>query len=258
MKRKESELTAERNAPFVDRIRAIKAEHPFWGYRRTWAHLKYVDKLDINKKRVLRLMQKHELLVKPNMRIKATRTPARSKPKPDRPNQWWGIDMTKVMINGFGWMYLVIVLDWYTKKIVGYYTGLECRSKHWLEALDMALNRRFSDGVRGNKLFLMSDNGSQPTSVGFMKACRELDINQVFTSYNNPKGNADTERMFRTMKEEFIWLREWTSPFQFADELSRWINYYNRSYLHSALKYKSPNKFEEDYQESQIIPLVLA
>jgi putative transposase len=204
MKRKESELTAERNAPFVERIRAIKAEHPFWGYRRIWAHLKYVDKFDINKKRVFRLMQKHELLVKPNMRIKAIRTPARSKPKPDRPNQWWGIDMTKVMINGFGWIYLVIVLDWYTKKIVGYYTGLECRSKHWLEALDMALNRQFPGGVRGNRLFLMSDNGSQPTSIGFMKECRGLDINQVFTSYNNPKGNADTERMFRTMKEEFI------------------------------------------------------
>jgi putative transposase len=136
MKRKESELTTERNASYVEHIKAIKADHPFWGYRRIWAHLKYVDLLEINKKRVFRLMQKHELLVKPNMRIRATRTPARSKPKPDRPNQWWGIDMTKVMIDGFGWMYLVIVLDWYTKKIVGYYTGLECRSKHWLEALD--------------------------------------------------------------------------------------------------------------------------
>jgi putative transposase len=198
MRRKESEVTAEHNAPCIHRIKEIKAEHPFWGYRRTWAHLKYVDKLDINKKRVFRLMQKHELLVKPNMRIKAIRTPSRSKPKPDRPNQWWGFDMTKVMVDGFGWMYLVIVLDWHSKKIVGYYTGLECRSKHWLEALDMALNRQFPDGIRGNRLFLMSDNGSQPTSVSFMKTCRSLDINQAFTSYNNPKGNADTERMFRT------------------------------------------------------------
>lgn len=254
MKRKESELTIERNAPYVDRIKAIKAEHPFWGYRRIWAHLKYIDRLDINKKRVFRLMQKHKLLVKPNMRIRATRTPTRSKPKPDRPNQWWGIDMTKVMINGFGWMYLVIVLDWYTKKVVGYYTGLECRSKHWLEALDMALNTQFPDGVRGNQLFLMSDNGSQPTSVSFMKSCRELGINQAFTSYNNPKGNADTERMFRTMKEEFIWLREWTSPFAFVDVLSDWVPKYNESYLHSSLQYQSPIQFEEEYKKSQFTP----
>jgi putative transposase len=258
MRRKESELTVERNAPCIRRIKEIKAEHPFWGYRRTWAHLKYVDKLDINKKRVFRLMQRHELLVKPNMRIKAIRTLSRSKPKPDRPNQWWGIDMTKVMVDGFGWMYLVIVLDWYSKKIVGYYTGLECRSKHWLEALDMALNRQFPDGIRGNRLFLMSDNGSQPTSVSFMKTCRALDINQAFTSYNNPKGNADTERMFRTMKEELLWLREWTSPFEVADALGKWISYYNDSYLHSSLKYKSPNKFEEEYRNSQVTLLVMA
>ena len=256
--RKESELTIERNAPFVERIKAIKAEHPFWGYRRTWAYLKYVDKLDINKKRVLRLMQKHKLLVKPNLRIKAKRTSGRSKPRPDRPNQWWGIDMSKVMIGGFGWMYLVIVLDWYTKKIVGYYAGLECRSRHWLEALDMALNNQFPDGVRGNSLNLMSDNGSQPTSVSFMRTCRELEINQAFTSYNNPKGNADTERMFRTMKEELIWLREWTSPFDLVDELNKWIQSYNSSYLHSALGYKPPKQYEEDYQNSRTTPLVLA
>jgi transposase InsO family protein len=60
----------------------------------------------------------------------------------------------------------------------------------------------------------MSDNGSQPTSVAFMKACREMGIHQAFTSYGNAKGNADTERVFRTMKEELLWLRQWHSPFE--------------------------------------------
>jgi putative transposase len=258
MRRKESELISDRNSPIVERIRSLKTEHPFWGYRRIWANLKYIDRLEINKKRVLRLMQKHNLLVKPDTKLKATRTPSRAKPKPHRPNQWWGIDMTKVMVGGFGWMYIAVVLDWYTKKIVGYYAGMECKSRHWLEALDMALNRQFPDGVRDKQLFLMSDNGSQPTSVGFMKTCRELDINQAFTSYNNPKGNADTERVFRTMKEELIWLREWTSPFELTDALGKWIGYYNGKYLHSALGYKSPIKFEEEYQNSQITLLVMA
>ena len=166
--------------------------------------------------------------------------------------------MTKVMVDGFGWMYIVVVLDWYTKKIVGYYTGMECRGRHWLEALDMAVNCQFPGGVRKNGLHLMSDNGSQPTSIGFMKACRALDINQAFTSYNNPKGNADTERVFRTMKEELLWLHEWTSPFELADALAQWISKYNGSYLHSSLKYKSPNQFEEEYQTSQDTLLVSA
>jgi putative transposase len=258
MRRKESEVIAERNSPVVERIKALKAEHPFWGYRRIWANLKYIDEMEINKKRVLRLLQKHELLVKPDTKLKAIRTPTRSKPKPNRPNQWWGIDMTKVMVQGFGWMYIVIVLDWYTKKIVGYYAGMQCRSMHWLEALDMAVNRQFPGGVREQRLFLMSDNGSQPTSISFMKACHDMEITQAFTSYNNPKGNADTERAFRTMKEELIWLREWTSPFELADALGKWIVYYNGKYLHSALGYKAPIKFEEEYQNSQITLLVTA
>lgn len=249
--RQESARTRERNLPVLERIKGMKAEHPFWGYRRMWAYLKYVDGLEINKKRVLRLMQRHDLLVKPDTKLKATRTHGRSKPRPDHPNQWWGIDMTKVMVQEFGWMYITVVLDWYTKKIVGYYAGLQCRSKHWLEALDEAVNRQFPDGVRNQGLCLMSDNGSQPTSIGFMKECRELGIHQAFTSYNNPKGNADTERVFRTMKEELLWLREWSSPFELADALNKWVSYYNESYLHSALAYKSPTKFEEECRNNQ-------
>jgi transposase InsO family protein len=256
MKRKESETVKERNSPVVARIKEIKAAHPFWGYRRIWAHLKYVDGLAVNRKRVFRLMQKHELVVKPGIRLKAVRTPQRSKPRPSRPRQWWGIDMTKVMVEGFGWMYIVVVLDWYTKKIVGYYAGIQCRSCHWLEALDDAVNREFPDGVMGSGLSLMSDNGSQPTSVAFMKACREMNINQAFTSYGNPKGNADTERIFRTIKEELLWLREWHSPFELTEALSQWIADYNRSYLHSSLGYKSPTKFDEEYCNAQLTLLV--
>jgi len=229
MKRRTSKAVEERNCPVVERIKEIKANHPFWGYRRIWAYLKYVDGLEINRKRVFRLMQLHKLVVKPDTHLKAVRTPQRRKPRPRRPRQWWGVDMTKVMVAGFGWMYIVAVLDWYTKKIVGYYTGIQCRSCHWLEALSDAVNSEFSGGVRGSNLSIMSDNGSQPTSVAFMKACRKMGINQAFTSYGNPRGNADTERVFRTMKEELLWLKEWHSPFELTEALGTWIEDYNRS-----------------------------
>jgi len=255
MKRQPSVSVIIRNQLVMKRIQAIKADHPFWGYRRVQAHLKSTDCLDINRKRILRLMREQQLLVKASTLLKASRTPSKGKPKPDKPNQWWGIDMTKVMVTDFGWMYIVVVLDWYTKKIVGHYVGLECRAKHWLEALDMAVQSQFPDGVYGHGLHLMSDNGNQPTSMGFMKSCRDMGIEQAFTSYNNPKGNADTERLFRTMKEELLWLREWHNPFDLADAISHWIEYYNQDYLHSTLGYKSPNKFEKEYQTSCFTPL---
>jgi putative transposase len=197
MSRPPSPIVARRNDALVQRIRELKAEHPFWGYRRIWAYLRFVEQRPVNKKRVLRLLREHQLLVRPNPQLKAKRTPTRSKPKPTKPNEWWGIDMTKVLVEGFGWVYIVVVLDWYTKTIVGYHADLRSTAQHWLAALDMAVNRQFPEGVRGAGLNLMSDNGCQPTSVAFMRACSALGIQQAFTSYNNPKGNADTESVLK-------------------------------------------------------------
>jgi len=246
--RRKSESVKARNAAIVNRLRELKAEHPFRGYRWCWAHLRYVDGLEVNKKRVYRLLKGHHLLAT-QTKHQVPRVSTRPKPRPDRPNQWWGIDMTKVLTEQ-GWAYVVIVKDWYTKKLVGHYCGTTARSSEWLTALDRALNRQFPDGVRHaacGGLHLMSDNGSQPTSLKFMKACGVLGVHQAFTSYNNPKGNADTERVIRTMKEELIWLWEWQDAHHLAKALDSWIEKYNATWLHSALGYRPPNRVEETY-----------
>lgn len=252
--RKQSISVALRNECLLEKIKDIKAEHPFWGYRRVWAYLRYIDGFLVNKKRIYRLMRENNLTVKPNTRLIAKRISERPKPRPGRPKQWWGIDMTKVLTNT-GWVYVVIVLDWHTKKIVGHYSGRQARTAEWLEALETGLNREFPGGVRGHGLKLMSDNGSQPTSLSFMKACSNLEVEQVFTSYNNPKGNADTERMMRTMKEELFWPREWESVSELTLELDTWVDYYNRSYLHSAHGYRTPIQAEEEYFKREALHL---
>jgi transposase InsO family protein len=258
MTRRPSVRVTARNAALLTRIQALKAEHPFWGYRRCWATLHYVEGWPVNKKRVLRLLREHALLVQPNRRLKACRTPTTSKPKPTAPNQWWGIDMTKVLVESFGWVYVVVVLDWYTKKFVGYHIGLQATTAHWLAALDMAVNRQFPTGIEGQALHLMSDNGCQPTSVRFLATCGTLGIQQAFTSYNNPKGNADTERSIRTLKEELLWLREWTSPFELAESATIWFEHFNVSYLHSSLGYRTPEQCEQQWISSHQTRLVPA
>jgi len=235
------------NAPILERIKALKAQHPFWGYRRIWAYLKYREGLAVNKKRIYRLMKENNLLVGKNMKLKACRTPLKAKPRANRPNQIWGIDMTKVMVNGWGWLYLHIVLDWYTKKIVGYSLSIRSRTSDWLDALEKALSRQFPEGVRegsGQDLHLVSDNGSQPTSIKFMAACNVLGIKQIFASYNNPKGNADTERVIRTMKEDLVWPNDFQTPFELEAALFRWVEDYNTDFPHSSLGYKTPCEFE--------------
>ena len=97
----------ERNKPLLQRIIELKAEHPFWGYRRIWAYLKYREGIPVNKKRIYRVMKEQKLLVTKNMRLRACRTPMKSKIRAHQLNQFWGIDMTKIKLRYWGWMYLV-------------------------------------------------------------------------------------------------------------------------------------------------------
>lgn len=232
-------------------IEPIKAEHPFWGYRRIWAYMKYRLNQNVNKKRMYRIMKEHNLLVKPNLRLKAKRDNQsnKNKPRASRPNQFWGTDMTKILIASFGWLYLVIILDWFTKKIVGYSISSHSRAEEWLEALNNACNNQFPNGIlsKQGELYLVSDNGSQPTSHKYMQACSVLEIKQIYASYNNPKGNADTERVMRTIKEDFIWVREFTSPIEFAEAFKKWVEDYNTDYPHSSLNYLTPCQFEKEH-----------
>ncbi len=190
-------------------------------------------------------MKERNLIVPQGKRREMRPGSGGSKPRAKRPNEYWGIDMTKFMVESVGWVYLVVVLDWYTKKIVGWNLFLRSRSSEWKEALDMALNNQFSDGVRRNGLKLVSDNGSQPTSCSFMQDMATLGIEQIFTSYKDPKGNADTERMMRTIKEEVVWINEFGNFQEAYESLGNWIEFdYNNLYVHSALGYLSPEEFE--------------
>jgi transposase InsO family protein len=195
-------------------------------------------------------MRENDLLVKPNVRLKAIRDNQnnRNKPRANRPNQFWGIDMTKIMIRSFGWLYVVVVLDWHTKKIVGYSIGSKSKAVDWLDALNMACNQQFPEGIlrKGQELCLVSDNGSQPTAETFMRACSVMEIKQIFASYNNPKGNADTERVIKTMKQELVWINEFSSPIQFVDGFTRWCVRYNTDRPHSTLGYRTPCDFEKE------------
>jgi len=234
----------------LNHIMPVKAEQPNWGYRLIWAYLKYQMDLPFNKKRIYRIMKEHNLLVKKNTRLKAIRDNQnnRSKPRANRPNQFWGIDMTKVMIPDFGWAYLVIVLDWYTKKIVGHSIANRSRTAEWLDALNNACNNRFPEGVlrKQEPVYLISDNGSQPTSQKFMQACSVLEIKQIFASYSNPKGNADTERVIKTAKHDFIWLNEFTGITDFMERFGQWVEKYNTRRPHSTLRYRTPEQFEKE------------
>ena len=77
-------------------------------------------------------MKTNGLRVKPNPKLRAKRRADATKPRPTRPNESWGIDTTKFMIEGFGWGLPRGVLEWRRKKVVGHHAGLQARAGHWL------------------------------------------------------------------------------------------------------------------------------
>ena len=74
-----------------------------------------------------------------------------------------------------------------------------------------------------------------------------MGVQQIFTSYDNPKGNADTERVIRTIKEDLVWPREWLTVEQLRVALDWWISQYNDDYPHSAIGYRTPQQFEASF-----------
>lgn len=93
----------------------------------------------------------------------------------------------------------------------------------------------------------MADKGCQSASLAFMQAAAALGIRLAFSSHNNPKGNADTERFIRTLKEGLAWLREWSFQTSLIAALEPWIRHYNSAYLYSCLGYTPPETFEKNY-----------
>lgn len=254
MKRKRSQNRIELDNPIFEYIQRIKCEHPLWGYRRVWAYLRYRENIVVGKNRIYRLMSEASLLVKPDTKLKAKRFSAHKKPRAKVPNQFWGMDMTKVSLSSWGWVYVHIVIDWYSKEIIGYHLSTTSKTSDWLEALNHAVQTRFPGGIHSKKgkPKLITDNGCQPTSKSFMQSCSTLKIKQIFTTWNNPKGNADTERVFRTMKEDLVWTHDWNLPFEFQADLHAWILAYNTDFPHQSLAYNTPSQFCQKFFLSRL------
>jgi transposase InsO family protein len=212
-----------------------------------WAYLRYREAYVIGKNRVYRVMKENNLLVTKNLKLRAKRGHLRPKPQAISLNQYWGMDMTKILFPD-GWGYLHVVKDWYSKEIVGWSFSMMSRTEDWLDALNQAVNKRFPAGIKHYNQIpeLITDNGCQPTSERFMRACAALDIKQIFTSFNNPKGNADTERLMRTLKEDLVWVYEWESAYAFEQAFKVWVDDYNNDFPHMTLGYKTPQQMADE------------
>lgn len=226
----------------------LKAVHPFWGARRITAYLKLHHDKTVNHKGIELLLKNANLTVPRKQKLLAKRTSNRGKPITCYPNWIWGTDMTKTMTQS-GWCYVHVVLDWGTKKLLSAYASLSSTSRDWILTLDKAVNLQYPEGIAAvdeqERPKIVSDNGCQPTSKAYQTYEKQLGLRHIFTSYSNPKGDADTERVIRTLKEDLLWIREFVDVVQLQEELDKWVNDYNYKFPHSSLANCTPADYEE-------------
>lgn len=148
------------------------------------------------------------------------------------PNHIWGIDITYVRLQ-HGWMYLTAVLDWYSRYILSWALSQTLELDFVLSAVDNAL-------FQSTPEIWNSDQGSHFTSPRYLQRLQNANIKISMDGRGRARDNIFTERLWRTIKYEEVYLHEYTSPKEAYHQLAIYINFYNFERPHQALDYQTP------------------
>ncbi len=241
---------AQRDAELSDRIRAIHTRsRGTYGVPRVHAEL-VAEKITVGRKRVARLMRASRL--QGVSRRKWTTTTVRdrdARPAPDlvqrtfaaeKPDQLWVADITYVP-TWAGFLYLAVVLDAWSRRIVGWAMATHLRTELVLDALNMAVAQR-----RPANVIHHSDQGTQYTSIAFGLRCREAGVRPSMGSVGDAYDNAMCESFFATLECELLDRRRFTNQVEARMAIFEFIEgWYNPHRRHSALDYQSPINYEQ-------------
>ena len=243
------------NELLLDRIREIHRDS-----RENYGALNILKELSeagwlVNHKRVARLMRLHSIVgVTRRKGFKTTRRDSGSRPAPDLverafaadgPDQLWVADITYIP-TWAGFLYLAVVMDVFSRRIVGWCMEDHLRTDLVLEALNMATWQRTPQTVIHH-----SDQGCQYTSLQFGKRCREVGVRPSMGSVGDCYDNAMCESFFATLECELLEKRRFRTRAEAQMAIFDYIEaWYNPKRRHSSLGRISPVNFERNYQSA--------
>ena len=223
------------------RMDALHVEYPFAGSRMLRGLLRQEGSI-VGRLHVATLMKQ--------MGIAALyRRPATSHPTPGhqiypyllrkvavtRPNHVWAMDITYVPM-AWGFVYLVAVVDWFSRKVLAWRLSMTLETGPCVEALSEALARH------GTPEIMNTDQGSQFTSLAFLQALQTAQIAISMDGQGAWRDNVFVERLWRTIKYEEVYLRAYRSVSEARRGLRRYLAFYNRQRPHSSLGGQTPDQ----------------
>jgi transposase InsO family protein len=220
-----------------------------YGYRRVAAELRRRG-FQVNHKRVVRLMREDNLLAIRARKFVLTTDSQHDlevylnlakRMKLNAANQLWVADLTYIRLNR-EFVYLAVILDAWSRKVVGWALERTLASRLAVTALERALVAR----KPGPGLVHHSDRGIQYASHEYVNLLRQHNLTPSMSRPANPYDNASCESFMKTLKQEEIYCREYRDLEDLQGHVEEFLEgYYNRLRLHSALGYRTPEEFEE-------------
>jgi putative transposase len=220
------------------RIDAIYTAYPFYGSRRITVQLRREGML-INRKAVQRHMREMGIAgICPGPNLSQRQLDHRVYPYLLRhvtavyPNHVWGIDITYIRLQK-GWLYLVAVLDWFSRYVVSWQLNDTLDIDFVLQAVDGAL-------IHHQPLIWNSDQGSHFTSPQYTQRLLAADVQISMDGKGRALDNIFTERLWRTIKYEEVYLHDYQTPKQARTGLTAYFDFYNSHRPHQSLRYLTP------------------
>ena len=242
--------TAENRPRYLAHIRtAFALSNRTYGSPRM--HRDLVDEdLPIGRRRTARLMRENGLAARQKRRFKRTTDSTHSWPiapnlldqdfAAEAPDQKWSADISYIW-TAEGWLYLAVLMDLFSRRVVGWAVSDRLKKDLALRALRMALVTRHPP--RG--LIHHSDRGSQYCSIDYQAVLKKHGLLISMSGKGNCYDNAVVETFFKTIKSELIWPVAWQTCSQAENAVARYIDgFYNPIRRHSTLGYQSPVQFE--------------
>lgn len=231
----------EKIEQIMARIDRLHTEMPYLGTRRI-AHLLRAEGFNIGRKLVRRLMYEmaiYAVYPKPNLskrNFKEAVVPYLLRNKTvEFPNQVWSIDITYIKM-GRKHMYLTAIIDWCSRKIVGWNLADALDTLYVIKAVKDAIESH------GCPSIINSDQGCQFTSLEYKRVLEEHHILQSMDGKSRWADNIMIERWFRSLKTEELYVNEYASPRELRIAIRNYIEQYNAKRPHEALAYDTPNE----------------
>ncbi|WP_206193290.1 IS3 family transposase [Virgibacillus dokdonensis] len=221
-----------------NRIDEIYTECPFYGSRRISETLKQEGRI-VNRKAVQRHMREMGIAgISPGPNLSKRNQQHRIYPYLLRgltiqyPNHVWGIDITYLRLKR-SWLYLVALIDWCSRYVISWELDQTLEMDFVIEAVQRALSQ-------GKPVILNSDQGSHFTSPKYINLLKQNEVNISMDGKGRALDNIITERLWRTIKYEEIYLKEYNSPREARQEIRNYFAFYNQKRLHQSLNYQTP------------------